>query len=273
MPAKKALSSKASYSFTQPMLYGLAVLVVLWLVVAQLAAAPQSANPDQYLGLITLVAIGIERVLEGLWTFVDLTKNSFWPLNITRFIDNFSIELTAHIEPAVNKIDEFIGKADETLKDAPEEIENYKNKLTNLKTQLIAMQKLTENAQAVDKARTSIVTTLNQLEGQYDKVGPVVAGAQTVVDDLENYIATIKGNPGRKLVCVFFGAYVGLIAAWIFNLDVFLATTGVAAPSMVYLGGWRVAFTGILVGLGAGPTHELIRAIQEFKNSHKAAAA
>ena len=135
------------------------------------------------------------------------------------------------------------------------------------------MEKVTSNVQAMEKARASVVTTLNQLEGQYGKVGQVVAVAQTVVDDLEEYITTLKGNPGRKLVSLYFGAYVGLVAAWIFSLDVFLATMGTAAPSMAYLGGWRVAFTGILVGLGAGPTHELIRAIQEFKNSRKAATA
>lgn len=32
---------------------------------------------------------------------------------------------------------------------------------------------------------------------------------------------------------------------------------------------WGVAFTGLLMGLGSNPTHEVIRAIQEFKKSRK----
>jgi hypothetical protein len=37
--------------------------------------------------------------------------------------------------------------------------------------------------------------------------------------------------------------------------------------------GWGLVFTGLLIGLGSNPTHEVVKALQEYKNSKAAANA
>jgi hypothetical protein len=58
----------------------------------------------------------------------------------------------------------------------------------------------------------------------------------------------------------------GLILAGVFGLDVFQAVLEGAKESQKK---WQIIFTGLMIGLGSNPTHEVIRAIQEYKKSRK----
>jgi hypothetical protein len=46
-------------------------------------------------------------------------------------------------------------------------------------------------------------------------------------------------------------------------------TASVTAPVTGFFPYWGVAITGLVMGLGSNPTHEVIRAIQEVKKSRK----
>jgi ethanolamine transporter EutH len=79
----------------------------------------------------------------------------------------------------------------------------------------------------------------------------VGAEALQVQDDLVGLAAAI-------------GAYLGLAAAWVLGLDVIHAALGVNDKSAVHLG---LAATGVVIGLGSVPLHELIGGLVAFKNS------
>jgi len=86
-------------------------------------------------------------------------------------------------------------------------------------------------------------------------------------------VATFKDNPGRRLISICAGAILGLIAAWALGLDAFQAAY--QAPPGDVVGGvppqwqWGIAVTGLLMGLGSTPTHEVIKLVQEVKKSRK----
>ena len=93
------------------------------------------------------------------------------------------------------------------------------------------------------------------------------------VTGLADFVATFKDNPARRLISIYAGAFLGLLVAGFLGLDVFKAAMETAQTS-TSAGGlfpyWGVAITGIVMGLGSNPTHEVIRAIQEVKKSRKA---
>jgi len=61
---------------------------------------------------------------------------------------------------------------------------------------------------------------------------------------------------------MFIGSYLGLAAAWIFGLDVIQAAVGTGDPSTLH---WGLAATGVVIGLGSVPLHELIAGLEAFK--------
>ena len=61
---------------------GTLLLVIVFLLVAQFAVPSNQGvgNATAALTLIAGAAVVIERILEGFWTFVGLTRGSKWPL-------------------------------------------------------------------------------------------------------------------------------------------------------------------------------------------------
>src|SRR5690242_889486 len=77
------------------------------LVVEIIAAGFYQADPNKgfsnagaILTFITLASVGIERIIEGFWTFIGLTKGTFWPFSaFSEQISNLSTELNATLTP------------------------------------------------------------------------------------------------------------------------------------------------------------------------------
>src|SRR5207244_2208268 len=106
------------------------------------------------------------------------------------------------------------------------------------------------------------------------------AVAGVAVSGLTDFVATFKDNPGRRLYSVLLGVVIGVLVAAVFGLDLFAAiqSAPVAAGAPAVKSGslfdplpsLGIAVTGLVMGLGSNPTHEVIRAIQEFKKAKKA---
>jgi hypothetical protein len=81
---------------------------------------------------------------------------------------------------------------------------------------------------------------------------------------LENF----KDNPGRKVISIYLGAILGIAVATVAQVDVFHATENEAA-----FGDLAIPLTGVLMGIGANPTHEVIAALKKYKESKKQPAS
>jgi hypothetical protein len=88
-------------------------------------------------------------------------------------------------------------------------------------------------------------------------------------------MGSFKDNPGRRLISLYVGAMAGLAVAGIFGLDLFSAVmaepSGEAAASSPLTAHPKlnIVLSGIIMGLGASPTHEVIRLVQEYKERQK----
>jgi hypothetical protein len=121
------------------------------------------------------------------------------------------------------------------------------------------------------------------------RVGHAVLVAGQAVDSVGSFIATFKDNPGKRLLSLELGALAGLAIAGLLGVDVFKAVLSPDAKTDIAFtwptsidGVWNwivsapffgVAATGLLLGLGSNPTHEVIGALQQYKIDKKAAGA
>jgi hypothetical protein len=85
-------------------------------------------------------------------------------------------------------------------------------------------------------------------------------------DGVTSFVNSFKENPGRRLISIYFGMLLGLALAWLIGLDLFQATGGLSeTASLTLTSHMGVACTGLILGLGASPTHEVISILKEVK--------
>jgi ABC-type multidrug transport system fused ATPase/permease subunit len=225
------------------------------------------------LSIAGATAVGIERIIEAFWTVIGLTKGTFWPVKqlnglvgqLDASLDPFFTKARAEIETVATAA----GKTADEIAKIKAEFDRVQQELNARITQL---KTVAPDSQQVQLITTATTDAMNFLEAKYPEIAGVVALANSSVTGVKDFLATFKDNPGRRLISIYMGAFIGLIVATVLKLDLFHAAWGAdplkVSPTGVAFG---VAFTGLMMGLGAGPTHEVIRSIQEFKKSFTAA--
>ena len=78
---------------------------------------------------------------------------------------------------------------------------------------------------------------------------------------MSQFVGSVADNPGRRIISLYAGVAIGLIGSFVVGLDVFNATIGTTAGTGADSLKWGVAITGVVMGLGSAPTHELIKAL------------
>jgi hypothetical protein len=247
---------------------GLAVLVLLVLtLLVTLAQAPKvaQANATAILTLITAGAVAIERVIEALWTVVGASGRPWWPFTeVGERVGNLLDQLNADLEPLQ-------GHATAMLQDAGEGAEMMGTYFPNLRqgqwlaTNLDALGPSNRRARNLAQAAS---TSANWFENA--DVPEAITGAanrvQYTANTLTNFLDTFNDNPARRLISILLGCIIGVFAAWVLSLDALQATLGTKP-----FGNVGTTITGIAMGLGANPTHELIKTLQETKQRRRTA--
>lgn len=149
---------------------------------------------------------------------------------------------------------------------------------------------------------TKVLTFVDQLDDAARNAQQVVNTVADHTERLEEAIETFSDNPARRVFSMFAGALIGLLVAGFLGLNLFLAVaeseneqageedgtsqTDTASGSVTaaavegaatdtqspFDGDLGIVLTGIIMGLGANPTHEVIKALQRRKQRDTAAA-
>jgi hypothetical protein len=262
-------------------LVGLLVLVVEFLAVAALATPAQvePANAAATIAIITAAAVGIERVLEVFWTAIGLLKDSWWPFG------QFQKQLNRLIAELDDVLKQFFARAEASAQSSAQDIGNdvaqpqpISVKVARVRTRTESLRQdlamIAQDKQQVQLLAASAVNAVSYVERLLPEAQGEAAIAMQAITGVTDFLETFKENPGRRLISIFAGAGIGLLIAWSLGLDVFQAV--LAAEATAIQGGTLfpalgVAITGVVIGLGANPTHEVIRLIQEYKKSQKTA--
>jgi hypothetical protein len=251
------------------LIVGVSALLVLItaLIVGFLPIVPTSGKEaGAAIALVGSIAVGIERVQELFWSLVDFNVGPGWPFGIlTRPIRDLTTQVGSVLPSYFTQANEFLTKtrAEGTL---------AQEKLASLEADLISAQeqlgKLNQGLPADSAARgfvSSFTSRLQRIQGVLPVGDAVVSTGQGAIDILDNLLAKMQSNPGRRSIGMLAGTILGMIICAVLDVDMLSAIFG-ATYSGFQLG---IVATGILVGLGADPTHQVIRLLEEAKNQLK----
>ncbi len=251
---------------------GLAAILIMSFLVLMLGKAADTSKVSAgagVLALVTALAVGIERVLEAFWTLVDrLVRNPSWPFSSdAELLSNLADQLSSKVKAPLDQVHKFLGSADadakKLLNDKPH-IQDQVNKLLDSVNKLLSGQEDPKSWSRLNALQVGLADLNTQLDSA--STGANLNLAVSTLDALYGWIDSLLMNPGRKIMSLFAGSLVGLVAAWLFGLDLVHAALNVAPPPGW---AWGMALTGVVVGLGSNPTHELIHAIQSYKQSEQ----
>jgi ElaB/YqjD/DUF883 family membrane-anchored ribosome-binding protein len=261
------------------------ILVVGLVLIALLALAvgvwgypsdtKSAAAAGGVLVLVAALAVGIERVLEFFWTAVDqFAASPFWPLNApARALQNLANNLNPIVQPLVDQVNQI-------LSGWPKDPTKTAQQLAAARSEVDALLRAV-NAAAADPSVASGLQGVKDALARVDKVigDPAVTGsvaaAAVGIDGLSSFVSSLLDNPGRRVLSILVACLLGLAAAWWLGLDVVHAAlnaplptrAGLATISQPHTLQWGMVATGLAIGLGSGPTHEIIKAIQAYKQA------
>jgi hypothetical protein len=161
------------------------------------------------------------------------------------------------LEQAVQDLSSAGKLADDQLAAANKEIQDFRASIDQLKT----MAPGSQLALSVASAATQLVS---QFQQKYKTLDTVATFANQAISGFANFIVTPPDNLGRRFISLFVGLYVGLVVAGVLGLDLLqsIFTTSLA----FHLG---IVLTGLVMGLGSSPTHEVIQVLQNWKSNLK----
>ena len=243
------------------------ILVIIFCYVSGNAntTAVAQGNAAGLLALIAAAAVGIERILEGFWTIVGQLSHAWWPINeMAAQVKKLEDDLNTQLEGVYTSAASVISKADEAGNEITKELTQFNSKLTEMRTRITDLQGLANGNQRVNLIAATAQQNIGLLEQMYPGVKDRVQLANQAIAGLTDFVASFRDNPARRISSLFAGAMMGLVLAWAMQLDVFLAVFG-TTPKPTCWPYLSVALTGLLIGLGSGPTHDVISVLQEVK--------
>jgi hypothetical protein len=244
------------------------IVAVLAAVIADAPSGEEYGDAAAIIALITFTAVGIERSVEIFWTIVGSKAGQYWPLTqLSRQLKTLSEGLDARIEPLYRSVDEQL----ESLKDdhgsLSEEVSATRERLTRLQVEIDRLRQGNAENLSVRRATDLVSRYVAEAATVLPANDQEIEAISRLLGSMEQFVDSFADNPGRRLISLWLGIVLGIVvAAWL-QLDLFLATLGTDASMR------NVIITGVVIGLGSNPAHEIIRAIQEVKESRKAATA
>ncbi len=251
-------------------------LIALASVAAAVLGPKELAVFESSAAALTLIggaAVMIERVIEIFWTVMGGLVGTFWPLApVTRQVRTFVAQLDESLKPfhetALTELQSIVaqkGQFSSEAQKAADEIQVLKQRFDELRKNAPD----NERAQLIAAAAAQHVA---YFEKKYKHLLPDLSAAAGVADlainGLQNFLASFKDNPGRRLLSLFMGAALGLLLADALGLDMIQAALDVPREEQRF-SQLNVILTGLVIGLGSSPTHEVVKAIQEYKKSLK----
>jgi hypothetical protein len=98
-----------------------------------------------------------------------------------------------------------------------------------------------------------------------DAIVATRASAKTALD----VITAVGDNPSRRIASLLVSSGLGILVAGFVGVNLFKAVleSSQGSAEAVLFGKMGVVITGLVLGLGSGPTHELVKGLQRYKDS------
>jgi hypothetical protein len=244
---------------------GVLALAAGVLVTGLLGGGGQVGNAAAELGVVTATAVGIERVLEACWVIVGQLANAWWPLNVpAKQLDAFVTSLDQQLEPFLTGAEQAIAQAKQAGDRAPDELAAAE---ALLRTAQQYVDQVSVASPPTQGEAATIMAAIDGLRSLFPTLQGEAVVAKGFIGDLASFASSFNENPARKLISLYAGSVLGVLVAAFTRIDLF-AASGITTTQFHGFA-WGVALTGVVMGLGSNPTHEIIKAVQEYKNNQK----
>src|SRR5579864_308163 len=250
-----------------------AVLVLAYFVVSTrrpLDTSNASAAPG-VLALVTALAVGIERLLEAFWSLVDrIAPNPSWPFSSdAQLLTKFADQLTRYVKTPLTQADQRVQQAKAGTQPLPGDLDAIQAEVTGLLKSVDVVLK-GQPSPTSSQSILQLQMGLTRIQADVPALKADLNAGIAALDGLSGILDSILTNPGRKIMSLFGGALIGLgVVGWL-GLDLISAALGHKPPASW---DWALAITGIVVGLGSNPTHELINAILAYQQQAQSTSA
>lgn len=252
-------------------------LLVLAIAAVFMYAPPSNAgfkDATSALAFVGGAAVAIERIIETGWTFLGAAFGTYWPLGaIQKQVGSLVADLDRSLKPFHDRLK---GELDALAKAGTltmDEVAHGKQEIDRLKTRFDTLSGMGVDNQKVQLLVATASQNVSHLYGKYkgvvEDIDRANAAATSAISGVQSFLVTFKDNPGRRVISMYAGAVMGVGVAGVFGLDLFQAVLEPGPGGLPYQS-LRVVLTGLVIGLGSNPTHEVIRAVQEYKKSQKA---
>lgn len=259
----------------------LVIAIAVVFITAESGGASFASNAAA-ITFIGAVALGIERVLEIGWTLVGQSKRlgGWWPLNR---VSDAAVEFEAAAEQLLDPL----GELEERLLAALEgldqsdaataQLQGYLDRVHAVRPQVVSTfnraRELAPGSARVSLVSTAAAQAVNLVGQTTDNADAALAdirrrinGAQGGMNTALDVIDAYRDNPARRLASLLIGSILGLLVAGMSQLNLFVATLSDDGALDGPLGGaLGVVITGIVLGFGASPTHEIVKGLQRYK--------
>ncbi len=103
----------------------------------------------------------------------------------------------------------------------------------------------------------------------------MIAAATETADRASMILSSFQDNPARRIASLVLGTSFGMVVAGAAGLNLFVATLVTAAGDKsslptILAGTAGVLLTGIVIGLGSAPTHEVVKSLQAYRDGRTA---
>ena len=216
--------------------------------------------------IVTLTSVGIERVIEGFWTYIGLTKNSWWPFNaVSQNISNMASGLDEVLTPFYQQLTQAVEDAKTAENWTDEQYTAAKKEITDFQASIDQLTKLAPGSQLALSIASAASQLVSGFKQKYTTLDTAATFADQAISGFANFIVTPADNLGRRLISLYLGMIIGVVIAGVFGLDLLRAIFQIPTIAFHY----GVVFTGLVIGLGSSPTHEVIQLLQQWKTNLK----
>lgn len=312
-PTKTTVAEPAGPSWSATPFYVFGAMLFLAAAFVALLSPPSNDGiaATTVLAFVAVLAVGVERVVELFFSIIDRREQfgGWWPLNqVSQSITNYETNTDAILTGPLKKVVEGLESAKSGLNQSDAEFAELEEAITDAKATVADLEKRRQDlgSLAPGSPRLILLTgiagdALDTIDRTVDEFGERVGAPLSDVrrdakrlaaacDRGVDVISTFSDNPARRVLSVVVGATLGMLVAGFFGLNLFLAIaqepdeSGNAGgqseakcaldnPTECLTEEAGIVVTGVILGLGSNPTHEIISGLRKREKERRARLA
>jgi len=252
------------FGITTILVPGLLLLIgevlVIFFVYGSAQTNDNAIKEGNLFAVISGSALGIERVIEIGWIIIGLTIGPWWPVEtVSSRITSLVTNTDTLLQPFQARVKAQIATWKASGGDRLQQVDLAEQALAGMMAALTSIESGV-NSQQLQVYVSNAVASATELQQMINTSEQGIMVADHALDTLASVVASFKDRPARRLISLLAGVFLGILVATGMNFNIFATIDAGSALYRI----WGVIMTGIVLGFGANPTHQIIQFLQDI---------